>query len=126
MTRLNQRQKLVVKILEQNTKPMTAYELLAALQPFGVNAPIMVYRALKTLIHNGLVHRIESQNTYVACQHQHHEIMSLFLICKNCGYYEEIIEEEWQENLHHLTKLKKFSHHQENIEIIGLCEKCKR
>ena len=34
-------------------------------------APITIYRALDFLRENGLVHRIESRNAFVACVHNH-------------------------------------------------------
>ena len=49
-------------------------------------APITVYRALEFLRENGLVHRIESRNAFVACVHNHAAgDLVVFLICERCG-----------------------------------------
>ena len=48
-------------------------------------APITVYRALDFLMENGLVHRIESRNAFLACAHNHDASSSVaFLICDRC------------------------------------------
>ena len=52
----------------------------------GRPAPITVYRALDFLRDNGLVHRIESRNAFVACVHNHAGTDPVvFLICERCG-----------------------------------------
>src|SRR5271167_4230251 len=49
-------------------------------------APITIYRALDFLRENGLVHRIESRNAFVACAHNHGDNdLVVFLICEKCG-----------------------------------------
>ena len=49
-------------------------------------APITVYRALDFLRDNGLVHRIESRNAFVACVNNHGgDDLVVFLICERCG-----------------------------------------
>ena len=54
-------------------------------------APITVYRALDFLMANGLVHRIESRNAYLACAHDHDAAaLVAFLICERCGSVGEI------------------------------------
>ena len=49
-------------------KPLGAYDLAELLGPKGRRlAPITVYRALDFLMEQGLVHRLASQNAYIAC-----------------------------------------------------------
>ena len=49
-------------------------------------APITIYRALDFLRDNGLVHRIESRNAFVACVNNHATgDLVVFLICEHCG-----------------------------------------
>ncbi len=59
----------------------------SGLRPSGPRpAPITVYRALEFLRENGLVHRIESRNAFVACVHTHAAgDLVVFLICERCG-----------------------------------------
>ncbi|HST67704.1 MAG TPA: ATP-binding cassette domain-containing protein, partial [Mycobacteriales bacterium] len=49
-------------------------------------APITIYRALDFLREQGLVHRIESRNAFIACVHNHDSgDPVVFLICETCG-----------------------------------------
>jgi Fe2+ or Zn2+ uptake regulation protein len=60
-------------------------------------APITVYRALDFLMENGLVHRIESRNAFLACAHDHDATsMVAFLICERCGSVGEIRRCRWR------------------------------
>ena len=60
----------------------TAASRAAAARP----APITIYRALDFLRDNGLVHRIESRNAFVACVNNHATgDLVVFLICEHCG-----------------------------------------
>ena len=52
----------------------------------GRPAPITIYRALDFLLAQGLVHRIESRNAFVACVHKHDSGDPIvFLLCERCG-----------------------------------------
>ena len=55
----------VLRALRQAARPMTAYEILDVLGPFGISSPPTVYSALNRLLEDGLVHRLESINAYV-------------------------------------------------------------
>ena len=44
------------------------------------------YRALKLLMKQGLIHRIESRNAYTACAHNYDsDAIVAFLTCDSCG-----------------------------------------
>ena len=58
----------VLQALLASHRPLGAYEIIDALaKSLPRPAPITVYRALDFLRDNGLVHRIESRNAFVAC-----------------------------------------------------------
>ena len=57
----------VYRVLRSARGPMTAYQILDAVRPKGISAPPTVYRALNRLMRDGLAHRLESMNAYVAC-----------------------------------------------------------
>src|SRR5512134_33218 len=62
----------VLEVLLESHKPLGAYEIIDRAARHGTrHAPITVYRALDFLIENGLAHRIESRNAYIACVHRH-------------------------------------------------------
>src|SRR5881227_2130262 len=97
--RLTPIRRQVLEVLLESHKPLGAYEIMdrAALSgggpaPSGGRpAPITIYRALDFLRDNGLVHRIESRNAFLACAHDHDAAaMVAFLICERCGSVGEI------------------------------------
>ena len=73
----------VLQALLASHRPLGAYEVIDELaRSMPRPAPITVYRALDFLMENGLVHRIESRNAYLACAHDHDAAaMVAFLIC---------------------------------------------
>src|ERR1700719_53284 len=82
----------VLQALLSSHRPLGAYEVIDELaKSMPRPAPITVYRALEFLMENGLVHRIESRNAYLACAHDHDTAaMVVFLICETCGSVGEI------------------------------------
>src|SRR6202022_2445950 len=85
--RLTPTRRQVLAALAASHKPLGAYEVIDRLADRGPRpAPITVYRALDFLLANGLVHRIESRNAFVACINHHDTgTMAVFLICEQCG-----------------------------------------
>src|ERR1700738_4384502 len=77
----------VLQALLSSHRPLGAYEVIDELaKSMPRPAPITVYRALDFLMENGLVHRIESRNSYLACAHDHDAAaLVAFLICYDCG-----------------------------------------
>jgi Fur family zinc uptake transcriptional regulator len=59
----------VLEMLVTPPRPLNAYDLMAKLTPLAIASPPTVYRALKRLISDGKVHRIESLNAFIACSH---------------------------------------------------------
>ncbi len=82
----------VLQALLSSHRPLGAYEVIDELaKSMPRPAPITVYRALDFLMENGLVHRIESRNAFLACAHDHDAAaMVAFLICERCGSVGEI------------------------------------
>ena len=82
----------VLQALLSSHRPLGAYEVIDELaKSMPRPAPITVYRALDFLMANGLVHRIESRNAYLACAHDHDAAAVVaFLICERCGSVGEI------------------------------------
>src|SRR4029079_7551003 len=73
--------KIIVEALRGIGRPVSAYELIEQVRGKGVSAPPTVYRALQRLIDDGLAHRLESLNAFVACNHPHHPGKAVFAIC---------------------------------------------
>src|SRR3982074_3551199 len=82
----------VLQALLSSHRPLGAYEVIDELaKSMPRPAPITVYRALDFLMENGLVHRIESRNAYLACAHDHDAAARVgMLVCEGCGSVGEI------------------------------------
>src|SRR5262249_36323363 len=82
--RLTPTRRKVLAALLGSHKPLGAYEIIDRLALKGLRlAPITAYRALEFLRENGLVHRIESRNAFIACVHNHAaSALVVFLICE--------------------------------------------
>lgn len=122
--RLTPRRIQVLKVLLGSHQPMGAYEVLQLLNQTesGITPPI-VYRALEFLLEQGLVHRIESSNAFIACDHPGHRCASQFLICSRCHRVAEL-ESDALPLAEDAEKLG-FEAQQAVVEIKGLCADCK-
>ena len=115
----------VLDVLACANKPLSAYDILDKLRRSGVRSPPTVYRALEHLTKRGLVHRIESLNAFVTCQHQgEHDTTSQFAICSSCGAVEELEDTSIDKTVKKLGQkfLKRVEH--KAIEITGICCDC--
>jgi len=89
-------------------------------------APITIYRALDFLRENGLVHRIESRNAFVACAHNHGDNdLVVFLICEKCGAVGEAPGGGAAEALKSSARAAGFAPKSPLIEIAGICSHCR-
>ncbi len=106
--------------------PMTAYQVLDAVRAHGITAPPTVYRTLNRLVEEGLAHRVESINAYVACAHTHHhsDEAVIFAICENCGAVEEIDDSEAIAQLRRSAEKSSFAVQRVAVEVMGLCGPC--
>jgi Fur family zinc uptake transcriptional regulator len=104
---------------------MTAYEILDAVRPKGISAPPTVYRALNRLMRDGLAHRVESRNAYVACSAPHHRHdTAIFAICRDCGHIDEMHEGDVVQSLTKKLSKRGFVTDRATIEIQGRCAAC--
>ena len=125
--RLTPMRRHVLAILAASHKPLGAYEIMDEAARSGPRpAPITVYRALEFLRDNGLVHRIESRNAFVACVHNHAgEDLVVFLICERCGAVGEAPGGAAAEALKASSRAAGFSPKSPLIEIAGICSHCR-
>lgn len=104
---------------------MTAYQVLDAVREQGISAPPTVYRALSRLVEEGLAHRVESMNAYVACAHTHHgDSAVIFAICDQCGMVEEIEDPEAIDRLRAAADSEAFTVERMAVEVHGACGDC--
>jgi Fur family zinc uptake transcriptional regulator len=124
--RLTPIRRQVLGALLESHKPLGAYEIIERLAHDTRLAPITVYRALDFLRDNGLVHRIESRNAFVACVHNHvGDDLVVFLICERCGTVGETPAGTVAEALKTASRAAGFAPKSPLIEIIGICSHCR-
>jgi len=124
--RLTPMRRHVLEALLASHKPLGAYEIMERLAQRSRPAPITVYRALDFLRDNGLVHRIESRNAFVACVHHHADSDPVvFLICERCGTVGEAPGGAVAETLKGSCRAAGFTPKSPVIEIAGICSHCR-
>lgn len=118
----------VLQALAASHRPLGAYEVIDVLGAHGPRpAPITVYRALDFLMDNGLVHRIESRNAFLACTHDHDDAaLVAFLICEQCGAVGEIPAARVAQSLNDAARGTGFAPKLSVVEITGLCTHCQQ
>jgi Fur family transcriptional regulator, zinc uptake regulator len=118
----------VLQALLSSHRPLGAYEVIEELATGAARpAPITVYRALDFLMANGLVHRIESRNAYLACAHDHDRAaLVAFLICERCGAVGEIPAAPIADSLKAAAGASGFAPKLSVVEITGTCTHCQK
>jgi Fur family zinc uptake transcriptional regulator len=118
----------VLQALLSSHRPLGAYEIIDELaKSMPRPAPITVYRALDFLMENGLVHRIESRNAWLACAHDHDETaMVAFLICDRCGSVGEIPAAPVAQSVNTAARASGFAPKMSVVEIAGTCAHCQK
>jgi Fur family zinc uptake transcriptional regulator len=122
---LSRVQERILALLAQATKPMSAYDLLALLREEGVNAPPTVYRALDRLMRDGLAHRIESLNAFVACCEPDHAHLAGFMLCDTCGQAAEFHDHGLEHELAAMAERRGFALTRMMVELRGQCPACR-
>ncbi|MFZ3357996.1 MAG: Fur family transcriptional regulator [Xanthobacteraceae bacterium] len=124
--RLTPMRRQVLQALLASHRPLGAYEIIERLARKNRPAPITIYRALDFLRENGLVHRIESRNAFVACVHNHGgDDLVVFLICESCGTVGEAPGAAVAESLKASSRAAGFAPKSPLIEIAGICAHCR-
>jgi Fur family transcriptional regulator, zinc uptake regulator len=128
--RLTPLRRQVLETLAESHKALGAYEIMERMAGQGPRpAPITVYRALDFLLENGLVHRIESRNAFLACIGDHHAAGSgttVFLICERCGAVGEASSAAVAETLQTAARAVGFTPKARVIEVTGICAHCRK
>lgn len=126
-TALTRNQELVLGALAKAKSPLSAYSILDELRSDGLRAPLQVYRALEKLMERGLVHRIESLNSFIACAHPdcHSANLIAFSICEKCGAVSEFSDDDLQDRLGNWCRQNSFAPTSATLEIRGNCNTCR-
>ena len=116
----------VLELIWNSHQPVPAYDLLSQLRQEKQNAePPTIYRALDFLLEHQLIHRIESLNAYIGCDHPDLEHSSQFMICSACHQVAELAEPDLidQAVACQASRLG-FKISSQTIEIMGICPSC--
>ena len=125
---LSKNQKLVLDFIQRNKKPVKAYSILSNVQKKGIKAPPQVYRALDRLIEMGKIHKIESQNSFIACNTSDCETphATAFSICNNCDEVSEINDPKLFKYLLDFKDNNGVKFVGYNLEFFGVCKSCEQ
>jgi len=126
--RLTPIRRRVLEVLLESHRPLGAYEIMDRVAAGGARpAPITIYRALDFLRDNGLVHRIESRNAFVACVGNHTSgDLVVFLICERCGAVGEASSRAVADQLKAAARAAGFTPRAPVIEVGGICSHCRQ
>jgi Fur family zinc uptake transcriptional regulator len=122
--RLTPQRRQVLALLLSRGGRATAYQLLEDMHATRANAsPVTIYRALHFLMEQGLVRRVATTSTFMACSDvdgQH----AVFMVCKRCGSVSVVRDEALRRKLERAARTAHFIVNGQETEIKGLCESC--
>ncbi len=105
-------------------KNLSAYDLRDSLKNKGSSFNIStIYRVLDFWIDVGVVHKMESSNTYLVCNDSHTNHFHVLLHCTSCKSVEESCQVSAMLSLPTSNKFKVSGG--QAVELNGLCKKCK-
>lgn len=116
----------VFELVWQSHISLGAYELLDQLaQVTGKRvAPPTVYRTLDFLLELGLIHKINSLNTYIGCISPSSQHQAYLMICKHCKIVLELDSKSVQNELERSVADSGFLLESSTVELVGSCPNC--
>ena len=116
---------IVLNILKKNPKGLTAYQILNKAQKFKPVQPMTIYRALKSLNSDGLIHKTNKNKTFHLCNtSKSHEHNAVLAVCNDCGTAEELSTTLFSKIIKHVKSKSKFNFNNFNLEITTTCKEC--
>ena len=116
---------IVLNILKKSTKGLSAYKILNKFQKYKKIQPMTVYRALKKLTNDGLIHKTNKNKTFHICNtsdtHDHNAILA---VCNDCGITEELNTNLFSKIIKQVKSKSKFNFNNYNLEITTNCKEC--
>ncbi|MCK9509849.1 MAG: transcriptional repressor [Pigmentiphaga sp.] len=115
----------VLELLLRHQRSLKAYELLDEIREVHPNAtPPTVYRALDFLLEEGLVHKVDSLNTFMACGDAAGAPHNLLVVCTGCGAVAEIHDDIVRNRLANRIERAGFRLAGHEMEVKALCQAC--
>jgi Fur family transcriptional regulator, zinc uptake regulator len=124
--KLTSSRKDVLYILWNAKKPLKAYEILDNLLTIKSNSkPPTVYRALLFFLEKGIVHKIESIQSYTLCTEPEKQLPTeVLMVCNQCHHVVEIYDRNMRDLVAKIANNNQFNLKQDAIELKGLCKEC--
>lgn len=124
--KLTSLRKAILYILWSSTGPLKAYQILDNLLKIKPNAkPPTVYRALLFFISGGLVHKVESIQSYALCCEPAKRLqLDLLMVCNHCHQVIEVYDSTVGELVTLIAQKNAFKLSQGTIELNGVCQGC--
>ncbi len=124
--KLSSLRKEILYILWCAKKPLKAYDILNHLLNTKSNStPPTVYRTLDFLAGHGVVHKIESIQSYtLCCEPEKHLFSEVLMVCNECHQVIEVHDANMQALVNQLAERNHFILGQDTIELKGICQQC--
>lgn len=123
--RLTPIRRQVLKILLQQQRSVKAYELLEQIRSTHPGAaPPTVYRALDFLVEQGLAHRLDATNAWIACHDAGGTPHDLLVVCTECGIVAEVSDPSLSRQLAARAAQTGFTLCGHETELRALCQRC--
>ncbi len=117
----------VMNLLLSNHQYLSAYDIADKISNKGKRLQaVQVYRSLEKLIDLGVVHKISTKNSYMACFQEGECASGKFLICTQCESVKEIKNDLLETEIKASAEKNRFSIDKQTIEIVGLCSQCQK
>lgn len=125
--RFTNTRKKVLELMLIHGGAISAYDLLDNLKETdGAAKPPTIYRALDFLLEQHFIHRVESQNAFIACNHFSDDHQLQLFICETCKEVQEVHSPQIQHSLNEQARLNDFQIHSQTVEARGLCHNCRQ
>lgn len=125
--RLTPIRRKVLELLLRHGRSLKAYDLLDAMRAVHPGAaPPTVYRALDFLMDEGLVHRLDAVNAWIACHDAGGAPHDLLVVCTRCGAVAEVSDPAMSRQLAERVAHTGFALNSHETEIRALCPTCQK
>jgi Fur family zinc uptake transcriptional regulator len=126
-SRLTPIRRKVLELLLRQGRSVKAYDLLESMRAIHPGAaPPTVYRALEFLMEEGLVHRLDAVNAWIACHDAGGAPHDLLVVCTSCGAVAEVNDPGMSRQLAERVARTGFALNSHETEIRALCPACQQ
>ena len=118
--------KAVVHVLWQTKKPLKAYDILNSLLDEQPNATAAaIYRTLSFFMAAGVVHKLDSIQSYALCGEPDTSACSeVLMVCSSCHGVRQVEGHVVRDAAVNLARLDAFQLNHAPIELSGVCGSC--